>query len=391
MNNGDVLTTVPRFQSLAAAAVLGAALSVVAFVRPALADDPKATLKEGVRLVAYGEASAAITLLSNLSPTVDDPKVQGQIQLYLGLAHVQNGSVLNAEKALTFALICDPSIRLAPARFKPQLIKRLEDIRAQPRGRLAIQGESNALVTLQGVPVGRLPVTLRLPLGEQTLKVHLESGKPAKEVRVNVQRDKRLVVDLKATQQTPAVDQPMISKPVPPATRPVVSSAVKTETKHNGVRQTVTLGPVKKIGVRDSAAASFWARRRVWTWVLLGVAAGAGAASLGLYVNAGTIQSDIDRIAYEVGIIEQDGETVEAALGRNSDFALLAAHQNMAAQDSAAVGLAVSAGVLAVGAAVLLFVEGRGGAAEQPRRMVRRLHLTPIVGAVQGGAFSFVF
>jgi hypothetical protein len=342
---------------------------------PAFADSPQLRLKDGIRLMARGEASDAIVLLSELSPKVDDPKLQGQVQLYLGLAHIQNGSVIKAEKALTFALICYPSIRLDPARFKSQLIKRLEEVRAQPRGRLAIQGEANALVLIDGVPVGRLPVTLRLPLGEQALNIRFKD-RSAKVVRVNVQADKRIVVDLREENPPTPVSNTSATKPIPTTAAPTTQQA-----ERRAVKGPVKLGAVNKVPVKERV--SFWGRKRVWTWVLLGAAAGAGIAGLGLYANAGALQDDILQQGRQLNISQVEGQSLVDALSQYPY--LLDAHNKMETQDTAAVALGIGAGVLAIGSAVLLFLEG---AEDERSSKQSRVNIAPVLGQVTGFSLS---
>jgi len=243
------------------------------------------------------------------------PELVGRIHLYLGV----HNAVLNRhdEAARTFreALRRDPLLDLDPQQFKPALVTLFREVKAKLTGTLAVVADvQGAQVSVDGERVGVAPLKKSLPIGRHTLSVTGSRGQAGHSQDLVIRVDQTLRVRVSLS---------------PPAAKARPATA------------------------RRPAASPPPARRRVWTWVAAGGAAVTLAVAIGLGASASA-----DHAAWEE-------ELEQGRAGGGDPQTWEALGQDVESKATAANVLFVASGALAVTAAVLFFVEGRG-AAERP-------------------------
>jgi len=263
-------------------------------------------LERGVRHYTYGEYGQAIQALTRASRTSRDPKALARIFLYLGLSNAVIGAAAKAERCFVAAMTHDPLIRPDPARIKPELVSMFTRTRERQRATLRVEADQPGAVGLvDDRPGARLPLQLRVPIGEHRIEVRSADGQ--------LRETRELVLPPGAVVQVSA----RLGRPLRPP---------RAETE------------------RRARAPG---RRRLWTWVAAGGALASAAVAGGLWAS---VQSDLEEY--------DDPATPDArALSLEDPIRRKVLATNVM------IGLGAALGVTA---AVLFFLEGRRSAAVHP-------------------------
>jgi len=237
----------------------------LAFVAPApaAAEDAAALLAQGRRQFSEAEFKVAIATLEQARRATRDAKLLGQIYLYLGLSNAVIGDMERARECFATALGYDPNVKLDLKQFREDLVKLLEQVRAERVGTLKVTAErEGATATIDGGQARSLPLTMSLVAGSHTVKVTGPDGQGWLSETVTIVG--RETKELRAAPPRPELQ---------PASAPAGEQP------------------------------SFWGRRRIWTWVALGGAAavlvaavGCGAAAIAKDKGAETSEDERQQI-----------------------------------------------------------------------------------------------
>lgn len=241
--------------------------------------------------------------------------VRGRVSLYLGLNAAVEGSADEARRRFREALTLDPTLRMDPERFKPELVQLFEGVRREAVGRLVVRASgAGAALWLDGERSAPLPATLDVVAGSHVVELRDAAGRTRAQRQVVVLGGQTTVVTLQLA--------PLVSA----SSRPVAS------------------------GARAPA------RRRVWTWVAGGAAVALLGAGLGLGLSA--------RSDHEEACDLLSGQDQECADRRRLVDPLDGPrygelHDAVKRKELAANLCFGVAGALAVTSVVLYFLEGR--------------------------------
>jgi len=227
---------------------LGLLLASMLVAGPAAAEEPAPTsadagalLRRAIDEIGQARFRQALDLLERAERVADDPKTQGQVQLYLGITSAVLGDGWRARGHFRAALTLDPELSLDPGRIKADVVRLLEEVRRGLKGTLIVRLPSDrpTTVLIDGTPA---PRKVSLPVGAHRLEVRGHGGRSL--------HTERVVIGVGAV-TTVRVAAPGDPEPAPRPRR----------------------------------------GRRVWTWVALGTAGAAAIAAVAVY-GAGTVDED---------------------------------------------------------------------------------------------------
>lgn len=212
-------------------------------------------IAQSTALYNEGQFDAAIALLTGARQQTTDPGRLAKINLLLGLNHAVLGEMNKTRAAFREALRYDPELKLDPAVVKASLIELFEAEKAQLRGTLEVAAARALEVVIDGKPCGKTPLSVELPIGSHQVEVKSESGEVVhrRKILLRPGSTERLQVVLPA---------------LPAAPKPRAAPKPHAAPKHR-----VSKPPVVH---RHK-------RRRIWTWVVAGVAVAEAAVGFGLW------------------------------------------------------------------------------------------------------------
>jgi len=316
----------------------------------ASADAPPARqlLDEAIELFNRGSVDESVQLLERARRATREPKLLGQIELYLGLNHAAERRTARARQAFAEALGHDPSLRLDAYRTKPELVALFEAVRRERLALLRVMANvAGAEVWLDGGRAGRVPLEATLAPGGHTLELRGADGARLYQRRVELVAGRATLIEVMLAPSGTGKVEPTTPSPTPERPRPPPRARP----------------------------------RRLWTWVALGGAVAASAVAIGLGASARADHDDA------CALLVDASPSCEArtALRRPADAARY--RELYDAVGAKSLGANVSwgiAGGLAVTAIVLYFVEGRAPAAER----ALRASLAPGPGGSLGLSFA---
>ncbi len=304
----------------------------------ALGEGAGELLAQGERLYEAGEYDGARVALTRVVARGEDPTQIGRALLRLGLIQVLTGEGAAAIPTLVAALAFDPGLKLDGAQHKQQLVEALEGARKKLQGELVVRGPGHeAMVLINNKKAGKAPYIARMEVGEHNVEVRGPGGTwrysaevklpPGRRVKMTVSRagysvgDPRMVdwdanvlprgelsvscdlaqaqvlLDDKLQGRTPFFKQ--LSAGVYWLQVSSLDGTLKQERRvmlAPGRREAITikLAPQVKRPQKASPAPPSLPgpspRRRIGTWVALGLAGAAGAAALGLGLAADALR-----------------------------------------------------------------------------------------------------
>jgi tetratricopeptide (TPR) repeat protein len=313
-----------------------------------LAGQSESLLNQAMALFRVGKFSESLEMLrkareehtaEELDRGRKDPGLLGKIALYEGLSYAVIQKKAQAQKAFRTALGHDPTIRLSPHQFKPELVRLFNSVRGQMRCRLLVTSDlPRARVVVDDKDVGEAPIKLELPVGRYRVQVSSKDGLQSfsKEVMLTPERPTRVTAIMKKR----AGDKP----PPPPNPSPVNRS-----------------------------------RPRVWTWVAAGGAAAFSIAGIALWASS--------EATYNA--LEQDYPSLLASGDLNRIQELKDGVRSKEIASAVMFGLA---GACAVTSVTLFFLENR--ASERPQQKSTSpwsMRVRPQAGAVNGLVLDLSF
>jgi hypothetical protein len=276
-------------------------------------------LRQALERYAAADFQGSVQLLQQARQVATEPGTLARIQLYLGVNHEVLGDPVQAEQAFRAALVHDPVLVIDPQRFRASAVALFTKVRASLTGRLEVRAPGDVKVEIDGAPAGSGAVTRQLPIGPHEVKLRAKDGRVLLARSVLIAPDQTVTVNAPASQ--PASTRPASARPASqPASRPALPRPLKP-------------APVSATAPR---------RRRIWTWVAAGGAAASLAVAIGLGASASADHGEWEEV-WEAGEDQKRWDDL-AASGQGKELA--------------ANVLFGVAGVLAITAAVLYFLEG---------------------------------
>lgn len=292
---------------------------------PAAAEDAAALLAQGRRQFSEAEFKGAISTLEQARRATRDANLLGQIYLYLGLSNAVVGDMDRARECFATALGYDPNVKLPLKQFREDLVKLLEQVRAERVGTLKVTAErEGSTATLDGGRPQSLPLTVLLVAGSHAVKVTGPDG------------------------------QVWLSETV---------TIVARETKE--LRAAPPRLELQPASAPAGEQPSFWGRRRIWTWVLLGTGAALVIAGGVAYAKSDSLAEDWR--SYPNGC--SDKLDVCKAFKDDEETYVIAAR-----------ALFIVGGIVVASSLIPFFLEGRPSADANKRS----LRLSPLVGRANG-------
>jgi hypothetical protein len=189
----------------------------LAILGSALAAEPSAAvetvLRQASEMMTHGDFERALGTLDQVDLAAASNAEAVKALLLRAECSWGMGSPAAAEKALDAALDRDPSTRLDPSEANPELVARLERLRAAHQGEVEISSEQPGLTaTIDGVPVGPLPLRTRQLEGSHTIEVSGPEG--SRDLRrVVVTRGKKLAVVIRdpSTRRSAPLPEPPVA------------------------------------------------------------------------------------------------------------------------------------------------------------------------------------
>lgn len=318
------MSTIRRTQR----ALLVLALALAWPVSPAVAaTEAPAGLDEAYRLFSDGKLPAARRLLRETLATARAPAVLARAHVYLGLIAAAEGDRATAAAMLRQALRHDPELQLDPEQLKPDFIDLFRRVRDESTAALAVRSQpTGAHVAVDGVARGRTPLERRVFFGTHLVELRDDAGAVVFRRQVALAAGKRVAVD--AVLAAPRAAPPPATTTYPAATAPQ--------------------------------------RRRVWTWVAVGLAGAALAAAVTLSALAQSAHDDGCAIADPLG--QQDCHAAADRRPTAGEAARYSALRDDLARYRLGANVLWSVtGALAAATVVAALVEGRAASAA-PRR-----------------------
>jgi hypothetical protein len=288
-----------------AAALLWVALGIPV---PAAAD-AKDELQQGIAAYNIGEMERAEALLRVALPKLTDPKDQAQAWMYIGFSQANRGALPAARESFTTALGFDPTVQPNPDRIPPPVVVEFHEVRRALTGLLRVEAsEGDAHVFIDDVERGATPLEVRVPLGVHKVKLLSKDHFRVAEASVLVgvrgiaRVDARLAARpgrLQLNLDPPGTEVSEDGRPLPPERPlPLPAGPHRLTFRAPGREATsreVVVQPEKitvfELRLREAVAPPPWyARRRPWGYLMIGLAGGALAA--GIFVGKSAQASD---------------------------------------------------------------------------------------------------
>ena len=206
-----------------------------------------------------GRFDAAVSLLTRARQESTDPGQLAKISSLLGINYAVLGQTDRSRAAFREALRHDPELTLDARVVKASVVELFNALKARLCGTLEVAAARALRVVIDGRPSGVTPLSVKLPIGAHLVEVKNESGEVVhrRELVLRPDTTERLQVVLPVgTKEPPAV------KKKPPEKKKAAG------------------GKKKDTDGRPPGAGR---RRRVWTWVVLGLAVTEAAAGFGLW------------------------------------------------------------------------------------------------------------
>jgi hypothetical protein len=314
--------------------ILRSLVCVVLLGSTAHAETASQLLADGISRYDQAEFKTSLRVLERARKLTDKPVLRGRIQLYIGLNHAVLGSTDRARTAMAASLTDNPTLHLDPKLFKKELVRLLEEVRAGLKGALTVTADGpGATAVIDGGEPQPLPCRRKLVIGEHSVVVRGPDGKTVHSVKVTLTAGGLATVEAKFP-------------------RTVV-----------GLAPGPTTAPTTPL---PSDEPSFWKRRRIWTWVVLGLAVASAGAAIGVGVAS---NNKIDGCFWN-----QDPKHVPPCVDEVTTL------------ENATNAMWGVAGGLAAISVVLLFLEGRPSASNKAA-----LRLTPLLGTTTGALLTTTF
>lgn len=305
-------------------------------------------LEQGKALYAEGLLRQAIERLEQARKQSKEAKQLGQILLYAGLSHDGDGNSSGAEGAFREALHHDPTLEIDPDRFKPSVVELFLRVRSSLRGTLEVAVLRDGVQLVVDGKAATSPFRSEVAIGVHRIEIRLSDG-------TAVLAEDAMVFPGRLT---------TLRLPPAAATHPARAAATQPTA-------TATAAPAVAPSVRP-ASNPRQRPPRLWTWITAGAAATAAAIAIGFGVAA-AIRQDEGEALLEGGLSPEDLDRFEE----------LSASHDTAKTVAWATGIASA--VLAAGAVVLYFVEGRRGNEPSARLDTLPMGVVLQVGIGTGG------
>lgn len=153
-------------------------------------------LEQGQKLFNQGDFDGAMKVLDATVQAGAEAPVLSKLQLLRGQVFAARQDFSRAEEAFSRALEADSSAELDPARVDPTVVRLLESVRSRLTGTLVVESSPpGALVALDGVALGKAPLTKTVPAGRHTVEVRWGGATPqTSELQVKAKSETRLHV-----------------------------------------------------------------------------------------------------------------------------------------------------------------------------------------------------
>jgi hypothetical protein len=313
-----------------AAGSLVAALLVSLGATPLWAEStaPVELLARAERSYIDGELDRAKRLLLSARIAATSAELLARIDLQLGLIAAVLDDAATAEQYFRRSLSLIPTTSLDPDRYKPEIVSLFRRVRAEMQGRLVVRAPDDHAIAIDGQIIGRGSVEQALVIGEHLVTLSDRHGAVVSRRRVVIGFDKNSEIDWRGRHRRPAA-----AAALPATNRPKRRLDLPIERE--------------KVG-----------RRRVWSWVAAGAAGAAAAVAIGFGVAA------LRSRAAGCDLIDPDRRTdCDASAASGLTGASRREYEDLRAATSRERLVANiawgAAGIVAVGALVLYFVEGR--------------------------------
>lgn len=340
--------------------MLGALVVALSSV-PAPAGPPP-ELRRGLEAFEKGEMrKAEAHLRKALAGKLSDPQ-RARAFLHLGIVEANRQATAEARRFFGAALEHDPLVAPDRDRVPPGILRLFEKVRGAVRGTLRVATfERNAQVLVDGRRRGTTPLALRLPVGPHRVRMLSADGnRHTPERRVVIRAGQttevkealqvrmgklRLELNTEGVVATPAGtlgSGRSVSAPIEAGLRRLTVRAPGFYPSSHEVQvrpeETVTLR------VRLTRMPPWYARRRVWGWISVGISAGALVTGLLVGRSATSAESAI-RSGQDNATLDYDRfRVLQEAVSSNSRWA------------NVFLGIA---GAGAIGGAILLVVGDR--------------------------------
>lgn len=195
---------------LTAAGPLAALLLALALALPAFAQSVAESLAAAERMYRSGEYGEAAALEGALSRAGDD-RTKATVHIMMGMVHQARGFLDKAEEEFRRAVILDPSRKLSPARYPPNVVKLHEQARAQNLGSVIVQSNQpeaevyidNRLIGITGAE----PVELdEIPVGRHGIRIVKQGYRPLeRDISIGPSERSDFYAELEELDEIPAV------------------------------------------------------------------------------------------------------------------------------------------------------------------------------------------
>ncbi len=161
---------------------------------PGKAPAAEVRLEQAQRLFGQGDFDPALRALDAVVSDGGEPRTLARVHLLRGQIFAVRQDFVRAEEAFTRALESDARAELDPARVDPTIVKLLESVRSRLTGTLVAESTPvGAVVWLDGVEVGKTPLTLSVPVGNHTVEAGwADAPKQAANIVVRARQEARV-------------------------------------------------------------------------------------------------------------------------------------------------------------------------------------------------------
>lgn len=153
-------------------------------------------LEQGQKLFNQGDFDGAMKVLDATVQQGAEAPVLSKLQLLRGQVFAARQDFSRAEDAFSKALEADSNAELDPARVDPTVVRILESVRSRLTGTLVVESSpGGALVSIDGVELGKTPLTKSVSAGKHQVEVRWGASTPQKsELSIKAKSETRLHV-----------------------------------------------------------------------------------------------------------------------------------------------------------------------------------------------------